>query len=57
MEDRVKNNNKRNENDNEYLDEEVEIAGVYTTCPECGKPINFDNDGGNGFCKDCAPNH
>ena len=29
----------------------------YTTCPDCGQPISFENDAGNGFCKDCAPNH
>lgn len=29
----------------------------YTTCPDCGKPISFENDGGNGFCINCAPEH
>lgn len=28
-----------------------------TTCPDCGCPIGFRNDGGNGFCINCAPNH
>ncbi len=29
----------------------------YTTCPACGKPISHQNDGGNGFCTDCAWEH
>jgi len=29
----------------------------YSTCPDCGRPIGIHNDGGNGFCVDCAPNH
>ena len=29
----------------------------YCTCPDCGRPIGIHNDGGNGFCVDCAPNH
>ena len=29
----------------------------YCTCPDCGRPIGIHNDGGNGFCIDCAPNH
>ena len=29
----------------------------YTSCPDCGKPISHENDGGNGFCTDCAPEH
>ena len=36
---------------------EEPIQGAYSTCPECGQKINFENDGGNGFCVDCAPNH
>lgn len=27
----------------------------YTTCPTCGCQIAIENDGGNGFCSDCAP--
>lgn len=26
-------------------------------CPDCGMPLNIDNDGGNGFCINCAWNH
>lgn len=29
----------------------------YDTCPDCGKPIGLLNDGGDGFCIDCSPNH
>lgn len=28
-----------------------------TTCPDCGTPLGETNDGGNGFCVNCAPNH
>ena len=30
---------------------------TYDTCPDCGSRIGIDNDGGNGFCINCAPNH
>lgn len=33
------------------------VPGAYDTCPDCGRKINFENDGGNGFCVHCAPNH
>ena len=29
----------------------------YDICPDCGKPIGLINDGGNGFCSDCASSH
>ena len=39
-------------------DEDVWIDDKpYTTCPDCGKPISCKNDGGNGFCIDCAGEH
>lgn len=37
--------------------EQKNIKDAYNTCPDCGNPINFDNDGGNGFCLGCASNH
>lgn len=40
-----------------YQDLDYEIENAFTTCPDCGCPINYDNDGGNGFCTKCAPNH
>ncbi len=33
------------------------ILYPYTTCPDCGIPISHWNDGGNGFCINCSPNH
>ncbi|NFG63149.1 PIN domain-containing protein [Clostridium sp. CMCC3677] len=44
-------------NDYEDEDEENEIDYAYSTCPDCGCPIGINNDGGNGFCINCAPNH
>ena len=38
-------------------DEDEYVKDAYDTCPECGKRINRENDGGNGFCIDCAANH
>lgn len=29
----------------------------FAICPDCGKPIGIHNDGGNGFCSDCAAQH
>ena len=40
---------------NDY--EEDYVPGAYTTCPDCGCKINFENDGGSGFCVICAPKH
>lgn len=38
-------------------DDEYFAEKTYTTCPDCGKPIGFDNDGLNGFCENCGKNH
>jgi hypothetical protein len=40
-----------------FDDGEEELEGAYDTCPDCGCQINFYNDGGNGFCTTCAPDH
>ncbi|WP_102692356.1 PIN-like domain-containing protein [Rummeliibacillus pycnus] len=43
-----------------YDDDEYDDDGVpdfYNTCPECNTKINIENDGGNGFCINCAPDH
>lgn len=37
--------------------EESRVRGAFTTCPDCGCGINFENDGGNGFCMKCAHDH
>ena len=40
--------------------EEIEDDGyddIFDTCPECGCGISLRNDGGNGFCIDCAWKH
>lgn len=34
-----------------------ELEGAYNLCPACGREINFENDGGNGFCINCAADH
>jgi|LSQX01.3.fsa_nt_gb hypothetical protein len=34
-----------------------EIIRRTNFCPDCGCEITFENDGGNGFCTKCAPNH
>lgn len=36
---------------------ESDFSQPYAICPDCGKEISHLNDGGNGFCVDCAPNH
>ena len=43
--------------DDNWEEEEWEGEKPYTTCPACGKPISHQNDGGNGFCIDCAWEH
>ena len=37
--------------------DDAECPNAYTTCPDCGCKINFENDGGNGFCVKCAQKH
>ena len=29
----------------------------FAECPDCGQPIGIHNDGGNGFCAECALRH
>ncbi|MCA4157883.1 PIN-like domain-containing protein [Priestia megaterium] len=40
-----------------FDDEDDDVPDAYTTCPDCTREINAENDGGNGFCVECAPNH
>jgi len=35
----------------------IDYGEPYTVCPDCGCPINHENDGENGFCIDCADRH
>lgn len=43
----------------EYDPEEERMMREHadTTCPDCGCPIGIGNDGGNGFCVNCADRH
>ena len=43
--------------DDNWDEEEWTGDKPYTACPACGKPISNQNDGGNGFCIDCAWEH
>lgn len=45
------------ETDPFFEDDEGARESAYSTCPDCGAPIGLDNDGGNGFCSNCAWNH
>jgi len=37
--------------------EDSYLEDAYNTCPDCGGQINYENDGGNGFCSKCAVLH
>lgn len=39
------------------FDYEEPLPDAFNICPDCGCQINLNNDGGNGFCVKCAPNH
>lgn len=43
----------------EYDPDEGRMMREYadTICPDCGRPIGIGNDGGNGFCINCAGRH
>ena len=45
------------ENRISYEELERSDGDSYDTCPDCGCRIGIENDGGNGFCINCAPNH
>ena len=40
-----------------FFEDRPEPPGEFGYCPGCGKPINIENDGGNGFCVNCALDH
>lgn len=35
----------------------MEDQGEFGYCPDCGAPLDVENDGGNGFCINCAGEH
>lgn len=37
-----------------YSSERSDPPGELGYCPRCGEPLNIENDGGNGFCINCA---
>lgn len=41
----------------ESIDYDDKPFANYNICPDCGEEITVENDGGNGFCLKCAPNH
>ena len=45
------------ETDPFYEDSDGERDYATDICPDCGSPIGIENDGRNGFCINCAPNH
>lgn len=49
-----KNGRERTDDPYSYWDDAVEVKNP---CPDCCCEITFENDGGNGFCINCAPNH
>lgn len=38
-------------------EEGVEENNAENYCPICSKPLTFENDAGNGYCKECAAKH
>lgn len=46
-----------------YFDLEDNLVGdtdsknELMTCPDCGREYDLNNDGGNGFCSECGPEH
>ncbi|MCB2291697.1 hypothetical protein LGK97_18450 [Clostridium sp. CS001] len=43
----------KDEDENEYERRPLYI----NTCPDCGRDFSIENDGGNGFCSECASEH
>ena len=42
---------------NVLIDTNIFDDDYFSVCPDCGNPIGIRNDGGNGFCADCALRH
>lgn len=49
--------NGRSRTDNPYSYWQDDKDEFENHCPDCGCGITFENDGGNGFCTKCAPEH
>lgn len=47
----------RNRTDNPYSYWEDDEGKFENYCPDCGCGMTYENDGGNGFCINCAPEH
>lgn len=45
------------ESSDPFDDSDGEREYALDMCPDCGTPIGLANDGGNGFCQNCAPRH
>lgn len=43
--------------DNNSIDWDFEPPGEFGNCPDCGCTLDWKNDGGNGFCSNCAADH
>ncbi|KEQ24249.1 PIN-like domain-containing protein [Paenibacillus tyrfis] len=41
----------------EYDFDESDYSEGEHTCPDCGSQYSYEDDGGNGFCSNCAWNH
>lgn len=47
----------RNRTDNPYRYWAEDAVKFENYCPDCGCGMTFENDGGNGFCTNCASEH
>ncbi len=47
----------RNRTDNPYSYWDEDEDEFENHCPDCGCGMTFENDGGNGFCSNCASEH
>ena len=51
----IKGSRNRIDNPHDYWREDYE--SYINICPDCNREMTIENDGGNGFCIECAPNH
>lgn len=50
-----KDGRSRTDNPNSYWEDDED--NFENHCPDCGCGITWENDGGDGFCRKCAPEH